>query len=58
MEGAVPGLKIIEQYKRLGASCDYDRERFTMDEVYVRAVYKVFVVSLSTRATSTATTTW
>src|SRR6185503_12300191 len=37
------GSKIIEQYKRLGASCDYERERFTMDELYVRAVYKVFV---------------
>ena len=29
--------------KRLGASCDYDRERFTLDEDYVRAVYRVFV---------------
>ena len=36
------GFRIIEQYKRLGASCDYERERFTMDELYVRAVYKVF----------------
>jgi valyl-tRNA synthetase len=36
------GSRIIEQYKRLGASCDYERERFTMDEPYVRAVYKVF----------------
>jgi valyl-tRNA synthetase len=36
------GSRIIEQYKRLGASCDYERERFTMDEQYVRAVYKVF----------------
>jgi valyl-tRNA synthetase len=37
------GSTIIEQYKRLGASCDYERERFTLDEGYVRAVYKVFV---------------
>jgi valyl-tRNA synthetase len=37
------GSQIIEQYKRLGASCDYERERFTLDEGYVRAVYKVFV---------------
>jgi valyl-tRNA synthetase len=36
------GSAIVEQYKRLGASCDYERERFTMDEGYVRAVYKVF----------------
>ena len=36
------GSRIVEQYKRLGASCDYERERFTMDEGYVRAVYKVF----------------
>ena len=37
------GSQIIEQYKRLGASCDYERERFTLDDDYVRAVYKVFV---------------
>ena len=37
------GGKILEQFKRLGASCDYERERFTLDEGYVRAVYKVFV---------------
>ena len=36
------GSTIVEQYKRLGASCDYDRERFTLDEGYVRAVYRVF----------------
>jgi valyl-tRNA synthetase len=36
------GSQIIEQYKRLGASCDYERERFTLDEGYVRAVHKVF----------------
>jgi valyl-tRNA synthetase len=36
------GSRIVEQYKRLGASCDYDRERFTLDEGYVRAVYRVF----------------
>jgi valyl-tRNA synthetase len=37
------GSTIIEQFKRLGASCDYERERFTLDERYVRAVYRVFV---------------
>jgi valyl-tRNA synthetase len=37
------GSRIVEQYKRLGASCDYERERFTLDERYVRAVYRVFV---------------
>src|SRR3954468_22217570 len=37
------GPTIIEQFKRLGASLDYDRERFTLDERYVRAVLKVFV---------------
>jgi valyl-tRNA synthetase len=36
------GSRIVEQYKRLGASCDYERERFTLDSDYVRAVYKVF----------------
>ena len=37
------GGTIIEQLKRLGCSCDFDRERFTFDEGYVRAVTKVFV---------------
>jgi valyl-tRNA synthetase len=37
------GGTIVEQYKRLGATCDYDDERFTLDEQYVRAVQKVFV---------------
>jgi valyl-tRNA synthetase len=36
------GSRIVEQYKRLGASCDYERERFTLDRDYVRAVYRVF----------------
>ncbi len=36
------GSTIVEQYKRLGASCDYERERFTLDEGYVQAVYRVF----------------
>jgi valyl-tRNA synthetase len=36
------GSQIVEQYKRLGASCDYERERFTLDAGYVRAVHKVF----------------
>jgi valyl-tRNA synthetase len=34
---------IINQLKRLGASCDWDRERFTMDEGLSEAVKKVFV---------------
>src|SRR3954467_13177778 len=37
------GSTIIDQYKRLGASCDYAEERFTLDEAYVRAVLTVFV---------------
>jgi valyl-tRNA synthetase len=37
------GGKIIEQLKKLGASCDWDRERFTMDEGLSRAVKEVFV---------------
>jgi valyl-tRNA synthetase len=36
------GAQIVEQYKRLGASCDYERERFTLDPGYVHAVYRVF----------------
>ncbi len=37
------GGTIIQQLKRLGCACDYDRERFTFDEGYARAVTKVFV---------------
>jgi len=37
------GPRIIEQFKRIGASLDYDREQFTLDEGYVRAVVRVFV---------------
>ncbi len=37
------GSAIINQLKRLGASCDWKRERFTMDEGLSRAVRKVFV---------------
>ena len=37
------GGQIIEQLKRLGASCDYADERFTLDEPYVAAVLDVFV---------------
>src|SRR5215208_5236828 len=34
---------IFKQFQRLGASCDYTEERFTLDQSYVRAVMKVFV---------------
>src|SRR5215218_5567738 len=37
------GGQIIEQFKRLGATLDYDDERFTLDDGYVRAVLEVFV---------------
>jgi len=37
------GKVIIQQYRRLGASLDYRRERFTMDDAYVRAVMRFFV---------------
>jgi len=37
------GNAIIGQLKRLGASCDWQRERFTMDEGLSKAVRKVFV---------------
>ena len=40
---AQSGGTIINQLKRLGASCDWSRERFTMDEGLSRAVLKVFV---------------
>ena len=34
---------ILEQLKKLGASCDWDRTSFTMDEGYFKAVIRVFV---------------
>jgi valyl-tRNA synthetase len=34
---------IIQQLKKLGCSCDWTRERFTMDEAYSRCVLQVFV---------------
>jgi valyl-tRNA synthetase len=37
------GSRIVEQTQRMGASCDYEDERFTLDPAYVRAVMKVFV---------------
>jgi valyl-tRNA synthetase len=37
------GHTIVEQLKRLGASCDYSEERFTLDDGYHRAVVAVFV---------------
>jgi valyl-tRNA synthetase len=37
------GGTIMGQFRRLGASMDYRRERFTMDEAYVRAVMRFFV---------------
>ena len=40
---AQSGGAIIDQLKRLGASCDWPRERFTLDEGLSRAVTKVFV---------------
>ena len=37
------GGKIMIQFRRMGASLDYRRERFTMDDEYVRAVMRAFV---------------
>src|SRR4029078_9395075 len=40
---AQSGGTIVNQLKRLGASCDWSRERFTMDDGLSRAVIEVFV---------------
>src|SRR4051812_19756547 len=40
---AESGGQIVNQLKRLGCSCDWSRERFTLDEGLSRAVTKVFV---------------
>jgi len=38
------GSTIIEQLKRLGSSCDWDRLRFTMDDNYSKAVTRAFIL--------------
>lgn len=40
---AESGGKILEQDRRLGSSCDWERERFTMDEGLSKAVLKTFI---------------
>ena len=37
------GARIVEQLKKLGSSCDWQRERFTLDEGCNKAVNKVFI---------------
>lgn len=37
------GNRILEQLKRIGASCDWDRTRFTLDEMCAKAVRHTFV---------------
>ncbi len=37
------GRTIMTQFRRMGSSLDYRRERFTMDDAYVRAVMRFFV---------------
>ncbi len=37
------GDRIVEQLKKLGCSCDWERERFTMDEGLSKAVTEVFI---------------
>ncbi|MEW6198363.1 MAG: valine--tRNA ligase [Planctomycetota bacterium] len=36
------GSRILQQLRRMGCSCDWERTRFTLDEVCARAVYEVF----------------
>ena len=45
-----PAARSSASCARLGASCDWSRERFTMDEGLSRAVRKVFVDALQRRA--------
>jgi len=37
------GSTIVGQFQRIGASCDYEEERFTLDDGYARSVLEVFV---------------
>ena len=52
------GNRIINQLKRLGASCDWDRERFTMDEGLSRAVREVFVTLYEVTQPTFTPTDW
>ena len=36
------GGRILEQLRRIGCSCDWERTRFTLDEVCAKAVYEAF----------------
>lgn len=47
------GNRIVEQQKKLGASCDWSRARFTMDEGLSNAVRHVCLCPSTTRASST-----
>lgn len=38
------GNQIMEQYRRLGVSFNWDRIAFTMDENYVKAIYRAFII--------------
>ena len=38
------GGRIVSQLKKMGSSCDWDRERFTMDEGCNKAVKEVFII--------------
>lgn len=44
------GGRIIEQLKKLGSSCDWERERFTLDEGCSKAVTEVFIKLYEKRA--------
>ena len=54
---AESGGTITRQLRRLGASCDWSREQFTMDPHFSRAVTKVFV-DLHAQGCSIATSGW
>lgn len=51
------GGRIIEQLKKMGSSCDWDRERFTLDEGCSKAVREVLYSSM-TRGLFIAATVW
>jgi valyl-tRNA synthetase len=55
---AESGGTITNQLRRLGASCDWSRERFTLDEGLSAAVRKVFVQLYKQKACCIATSAW
>jgi valyl-tRNA synthetase len=57
MKALANSIQLLEQLKKLGASCDWDRTHFTMDKEYSESVYDTFI-DLNTKVTIYYLTLW